>query len=324
MSATSDVLRRAGLTSLAAWADQQLALGLSDAQLLVELRERPEYRQRFIGNELRRKRGLPMLSEGEYLSEEEGYRTALRNAGIDPRQFDSADDFASFIGGDIRADELKQRVELYRKVQDAGPRVKEAFARALGTNVSDQDLYDLATGQRPDLAQAYSNATGTSPFTNALTDAREGVRTATSGLTTLGVAPEAAQAKIASLTAARDTYQRRIARGKEMLGKAKSEESKKIWRARIAKAEAGKVASEKQLASIQGAYGTYTGATDALTRAQTEDEARLAQFSDFADTDPLALKELERAAAQVGSEEQGMYSSGGVVERTRTLREATY
>jgi len=54
-------------------------------QLVIELRNLPSYKARFAGNETRRKAGLNVLSEAEYLAQEKDYSETLRRYGQQSR-----------------------------------------------------------------------------------------------------------------------------------------------------------------------------------------------------------------------------------------------
>lgn len=99
----------------------------------------PEYQQRFKGMKLRETAGLPPISEAQYIQIENDYRQVLRGNGMPTGFYDSQDDFANFIGGDIRADELNTRVQAgFRAVTEAEPGTKEELKRLYG--VQDADL----------------------------------------------------------------------------------------------------------------------------------------------------------------------------------------
>jgi hypothetical protein len=82
------------------------------------------YRRRFAGNEQRRKAGLNVLSEGAYVGLENQFSQIMRAAGLPTGFYDSSEDFATLIGGDVSAAELNTRInEGYLAVQQANPQV---------------------------------------------------------------------------------------------------------------------------------------------------------------------------------------------------------
>lgn len=103
------------------------------------VRNTPEYQQRFKGLKTRQDAGLPPISEAQYIAIENDYRAVLRNNGMPAGFYDTQEDFAKFIGGDIRADELNTRVQAgFRAVTEAEPGTKEELKRLYG--VQDADL----------------------------------------------------------------------------------------------------------------------------------------------------------------------------------------
>ena len=95
------------------------------------------YKQRFAGNEARVKAGLPPLSYSQYLSNEAGYRAALRGAALPVGFKDSDSDFASFIGNDVSVTEFNDRLTAAKKAID---NTDPYYSQAL------QSMYGLDAG----------------------------------------------------------------------------------------------------------------------------------------------------------------------------------
>lgn len=140
--------------------------GLASGQLSIDQwtaaqMRTPEFKQRYAGNFARQAAGLSMLSPEQYRATEEDYKNQLRQAGIDPTQFDAPNDFVNLFAHDIRPDELGQRLNLYRTVStDLLPQMRQEFEQAAGISPSERDLYGIISGQRPDLASKYFGAAG--------------------------------------------------------------------------------------------------------------------------------------------------------------------
>lgn len=79
--------------------------------IVLQLQQTTEYKQRFRGNEARKKAGLPVLSPAEYLAQEQAYRQVLRGAGLPAGFYDSPDDFHRFLERDVSPAELAQRAQ---------------------------------------------------------------------------------------------------------------------------------------------------------------------------------------------------------------------
>lgn len=141
-----DFLREFGLEKLApllraAIEDDPTQFSGPFAQQTVfrTVRDTPEYKQRFKGLEARTKAGLPPISEAQYIAIENDYRAILRSNGMPAGFYDTQEDFAKFIGNDIRADELNTRIQAgFRAVTEAEPGTKEELKRLYG--VQDADL----------------------------------------------------------------------------------------------------------------------------------------------------------------------------------------
>lgn len=102
------------------------------------IRDTPEYKQRFKGMEYRQAAGFPPISEDEYLKIEDDYRQQLRLNGMPKGFYDTQEDFAKFIGGDVRADELGVRLQSgYRAVTEAEPGTKDELKRLYGLQDAD-------------------------------------------------------------------------------------------------------------------------------------------------------------------------------------------
>lgn len=97
------------------------------------VRNTTEYKERFKGLKMRQDAGLPPISEAQYIAIENDYRQVLRSNGMPRGFYDSEADFAKFIGGDIRADELNTRIQAgYRAVTEAEPGTKDELMRLYG------------------------------------------------------------------------------------------------------------------------------------------------------------------------------------------------
>lgn len=105
-----DQFTRYGLSSLAPKIMEFLRKGYSTDRVALELQDTAEFKQRFAGNDARRKAGLPVLSPAEYLSTEDSYRQIMSAAGVPKGFYDSPSDFAGFIGNGVSPAEIQSRV----------------------------------------------------------------------------------------------------------------------------------------------------------------------------------------------------------------------
>lgn len=127
------VLDQYGLGSLGQWAWDQLVAGHSIDRIMLDLRQRDEYKQRFPGMEARRQQGLPAMTETEYLAYETGARQLFRSMGLPSGFFDEPQDFANLLGGNVSLAELSDRVtQGYAQVVNAPAEVRQTFTDWFG------------------------------------------------------------------------------------------------------------------------------------------------------------------------------------------------
>ena len=133
-----------GLDSLAPKITEFIQMGYSPETTTLKLQETPEYKQRFIGNENRRKAGLPILNPAEYLSVESSYKKILKDAELPAGFYDQPDDFGKFIGGDISPTELQERVSIANQsLQNADKFYTDSLRTYYGLNTGDMIAYTL-------------------------------------------------------------------------------------------------------------------------------------------------------------------------------------
>lgn len=139
----TQMLTEWGLASLAPEVLRLLQEGYTQTQIPVLLQDTDAYKQRFSGNQVRRQKGLAVLSPAEYLQTERSYRQIMANAGLPEGFYDSPEDFAGFIGGDVSALEVQRRVN---EAQDAANRADEntkAVWAEMGLNPDDMVAWVL-------------------------------------------------------------------------------------------------------------------------------------------------------------------------------------
>ena len=141
---TSLLFESYGLGSLASKIKEYVEDGYSPDTVTLKLQETPEYKQRFAGNEARRKAGLPVLSPAEYLSAESSYRDIMRNANLPKGFYDDPNDFSKFISVDVSPAELKSRVDAAAlSLENADPFYTGSLQRLYGLSSGDMVAYAL-------------------------------------------------------------------------------------------------------------------------------------------------------------------------------------
>lgn len=112
---------------------------IDDNVLIGQIRGTDEYKARFAANEARRKAGLNVLSEGQYIALENTYRQYLRASGLPAGFYDNNEDFQNLISNDVSPGELAERVNQgYEAIQYADPAVIREMQELYG--VSEGDL----------------------------------------------------------------------------------------------------------------------------------------------------------------------------------------
>lgn len=104
-----DLLKQWGLGGLTGSVRGMLMAGDTADIIPIKLRQTPEYKQRFSANEDRRAKGLPVLSEAEYIKTEEAYKDTLRRAGLN--EYASSDNLKKWLGFDVSPVEMDARVK---------------------------------------------------------------------------------------------------------------------------------------------------------------------------------------------------------------------
>ena len=128
-----DQLTEYGLEDLYDFAYEMTITGASESSVMIQLRDQPAYKERFLGMEARKAAGYPPISPFEYLELEKGYRRSMLEAGLPETLFDSKEDFAEFIGNDISVAELEERVDLAATALNAAdPEIRNQLEELYG------------------------------------------------------------------------------------------------------------------------------------------------------------------------------------------------
>jgi hypothetical protein len=140
-----DFLRQFGLESLISNFDTavqkdptQFEGPFGQQAMFRAIRDTPLYKARFKGLELRQRNGYSPIDENMYIQIEREFEQTLRANSMPKGFYDSQDDFANFIGNDVRSDELNTRLQQgYRAVMETEPGTKEELKRLYGIGDSD-------------------------------------------------------------------------------------------------------------------------------------------------------------------------------------------
>ena len=139
--------QRYGLGSLVNKIKELAVDGATEATITLGLQETEEYKTRFKANQARIAKGLQVLSPGEYLNVEDGYRQVLRAYGL--KQFDTDDYVSQFIANDVSAAEISNRVvTAVQRVQNADPAISQQLRDFYGIGQADLVAYVLDPNQQ--------------------------------------------------------------------------------------------------------------------------------------------------------------------------------
>ena len=149
-----------GLTKqLQTWVTQ----GLTSDAIVAELRQTPQYKQRFPG--ILRPDGTMRMNEAQYLSTEDNYRQLLKQYGRPGQEYSNPQDFVGLFSNDIDPNEFKQRLDTYDQIQRSSSFVKAAFYVYAGLKITDDQLYQAVAN--PDtftqLTSQYQQAVTANP-----------------------------------------------------------------------------------------------------------------------------------------------------------------
>ena len=143
----TDRFNRYGLSSLIPKIKTLIASGASEDTISLQLQDTEEYKQRFIANEERLKKGLKVLDPGTYIGLEDRYRQILRSYGL--KQFDNDSYVSQFLGNDVSPEELSSRVvTAVQRVQNADPAVSAMLRQFYGIGTTDMVAYVLDPAQQ--------------------------------------------------------------------------------------------------------------------------------------------------------------------------------
>lgn len=139
-----DLFAQYGIPELANKIVELKNQGLTDRVVAIELQKTPEFKARFIGNENRKKAGLPPLDPATYISTETAYKKVMRDSQLPVGFYDQYDDFAKFIGGDVSPAELQERLNIANQsIQNADPYFTDSLRRLYGLQSGDMLAYAL-------------------------------------------------------------------------------------------------------------------------------------------------------------------------------------
>lgn len=140
----TSVLGEYGLESLGDFVWQQILDGKSDTEVLQDIRNTQQFKDRFPAIAERTAKGLAPISPGEYVAYERQARQIMRASGLPEGFYDSSSDFTKFLSGDVSISELNDRIQLQRQaVYEAPAEVRQMLMRDYGMTEGEMTAYFL-------------------------------------------------------------------------------------------------------------------------------------------------------------------------------------
>ena len=127
------ILKEYGLENLYSFAEEVWTDGATTTDLMLQLQDTEQFKERFKGLEMRRAQGLNAISVKEYIDLERSYQQTMAAFGLPPSFYDSPDDFAQWIGNDVSAEEVSARAGLAAKAaSEVDPELKMQLENLYG------------------------------------------------------------------------------------------------------------------------------------------------------------------------------------------------
>lgn len=127
-------LTEIGLESELDWAYGQLLAGFSPGEIMLQLRQRDAYKQRFVLNTYRKQAGLNEWSPATIIAYENELRQTFRSWGIPLELYDTTEELARFGGKDLSVVEINRRIERGFNKVVANPDARSWFRDQYGAD----------------------------------------------------------------------------------------------------------------------------------------------------------------------------------------------
>lgn len=138
--------------------------GMPVEQIMLEIRNTGEYKQRFGGMASLQSKGRA-ISESEYISMESQYAAVLHAAGLPAGFYDAPDDFAGWIGNDVSPAEIQRRAELANKQAYQAPKeTRDELRRLYGIDEGGIAAFFLDPNRAISLLEKQSRTADVSGF----------------------------------------------------------------------------------------------------------------------------------------------------------------
>ncbi len=129
-----------GLQSLGDYVWQEYLNNIPIEQIMLDIRSRPEYEQRFPAMKKLGQEGYA-ISESEYIGYERSAIELMRVANMPPGFYDNPADFQALLENHVSISELQARVtQEYTRVANTAPEIRDYFSAMFGVDSGDAAL----------------------------------------------------------------------------------------------------------------------------------------------------------------------------------------
>jgi hypothetical protein len=202
--AIQSLFKSYGLDTLAPKIYDYVKNGYSSDTISILLQDTAEYKNRFAGNEARKKAGLPVLSPAEYLSTEASYRQIMESAGLPVGFYDSPSDFNAWIGKNVSPSEIQTRVDL---ATQATVLSNPAYRQALNKmGIGDNELTAYFLDQNKALPFIQKSAATAAVGAEAIKQGLSFDQSYAEQLATSGISADEAKQGYSTIASSLDTY----------------------------------------------------------------------------------------------------------------------
>jgi hypothetical protein len=137
-SLMSGLLDQYGLNELASDLRRMIEQGITDeASITLTLQGTDAWKQRFAGNEMLRSKGLRVLTPKEYIDTEIAIAAAMQQYGLPEDFYNQKSDFAQWIGNNVSAAELNERLQSWSDLAHRQDPAVTAQLQAMGMTHGD-------------------------------------------------------------------------------------------------------------------------------------------------------------------------------------------
>jgi hypothetical protein len=259
-----DTFSQYGLEELASTIEGYMKDDIGPNQATLLLKQTPAYLKRFAGNETRKKAGLNVLSEAEYLSLENSYSETLKAYGqagyFGTDRASRQAKLAQAIGADISAVEFKDRIStVVDRVNNADPAVKSTLRSFY--KITDEDLVGYFLDPKENLPRLKEKVTSAEIGTAASAQGLATSMASAEELAKYGVDLETAKQGYATIADVLPTTQKLSSIYKEEgTDYTQQTAEQEVFKGLASAQRARTRLSEKEIASFKGQAGLGQGA----------------------------------------------------------------